>query len=938
MKNLITKFLVIVLLFLAYTPLFGQAGVGKISGKVTDEATGEPLIGANIVLVNTNLGAATGVDGNYVILNVSPGTYEVRASYIGYANKTIKEVRVVAGVTYDLNIQLTTDFTLPEVVVQERKFFEEKSTNTTKVIDAEEINRLPVKGVEQLASLQAGVVISEGSGGAEGNAEINVRGGRGNEVLYIVDGVPQNDVYSGSNYSQLSNSAIEQLSFQIGGYEAKYGQAQSGIISVTTKTGDPTYSVFGDVVTSSFTDNYGYNLYTMNLSGPIIPGNSNHTFFASAERGWFLDADPHSVGVSFNSDVVRSQDHLDNNGSNVWRYTFRTNHNIGDFQVKLGANINERNYRGYVHAYQKSNSIHNPRIERNNTSLSARISQNFSASSFWNLNLGYRIFDEVQGDGVWFDDLYSYGSAKANFDKLGVVLPNGNGSVVTTDQYGIFNSFGRVNNFYGKTNNNTMSADLDFTSQVENHLLEIGGGAQYNILRVYQIGPVGLAADNLANVPEDEKFRRMQPTAFGYDITGKNTTAIGSGEFEPKTPFLAYGYVQDRFELSDIVLNLGVRFDYFDTKADIIKNPILPYAYGDPNAYDAADFVKKKAEFYISPRIGLGFPITATTVFHAQYGKFIQQPPLNNLYTTIYDLNFLVTDNNWNLNTGHIKSEVTTQYEVGFRQVISNMAAINITAFYKNTEGLLNSAVVFFQRQEGGQTLKYITPTNTDFGTIKGMSLALDISRVSYFSLAVDYTYSIAEGTGSSTSSSFVAAFRNTNGEIPKVIAPLDFDQRHTGVINLDFYVPKDNLGLLELTNANILVSFASGRPYTPVSDQNLIAGYTNYGETKGYVNSVYGPGNFRVDFKLEKSFAFSNLFITPYVWVENLFDADNPVNVYRSTGSPYTTGFLSTIEGKTWSEGKRADYESFEKTPFNFGIPRLIRLGLKINFTNIQL
>ncbi|MEJ2494636.1 MAG: hypothetical protein P8Y79_09970 [Ignavibacteriaceae bacterium] len=174
----------------------------------------------------------------------------------------------------------------------------------------------------------------------------------------------------------------------------------------------------------------------------------------------------------------------------------------------------------------------------------------------------------------------------------------------------------------------------------------------------------------------------------------------------------------------------------------------------------------------------------------------------------------------------------------------------------------------------------------------------------------------------------------------PKVIAPLDYDQRHTGVVNLNFYVPEGDLGIFELTGLNILFSFNSGRPYTPLDNQDLTENYTNYGQTKGYLNSAYGPGSFRIDLKLEKSFKFGSTLITPYVWVQNLLDADNPVNVWRSTGSPYTTGFLETEAGKTKAKGYgeewTQDYMSLERDPSNFGIPRLINLGLKVNFSNL--
>src|SRR5690606_37928598 len=199
----------------------------------------------------------------------------------------------------------------------------EKATNTVKVIDADQISRLPVRGISNIASVQSGVVIQEGSGGQSGNATINVRGGRGSEVLYIVDGVPQNNLYTRGSVAQVSNVAIEQISFQVGGYEAKDGQAQSGIVNVTTKSGKPTYSILADVITSSFTDHYGYNLYSGTISGPIIPGIPDHTICLSGERGWFKDANPPAVAFDFPS-IGESYDYTPNNPSDVWRFSGKT--------------------------------------------------------------------------------------------------------------------------------------------------------------------------------------------------------------------------------------------------------------------------------------------------------------------------------------------------------------------------------------------------------------------------------------------------------------------------------------------------------------------------------------------------------------------------------------------------------------------------------------
>ncbi|MCB0729838.1 MAG: TonB-dependent receptor [Ignavibacteriae bacterium] len=936
MRKLNTFSIIMFLSMLIYSVTFAQSGAGKLAGKITDAATGEPLIGANVILINTSQGSAADINGEYFILNITPGTYQVKISFVGYQTQTFTDVRVVAGITYELNAALSSGLNLEEIVVTSDKFFEEKSTNTVKVIDSDEIARLPVKGVARHASLQSGVVMQDGSGGADGNATINVRGGRGAEVLYIVDGIPQNDAFTGTNYSQVSDAAIEQISFQIGGYEAKYGQAQSGIINVTTKSGNPKYNVYADLQSSEFTDDYGYNLYTATLSGPIIPGDGSNTFFLSAERGYFADADPSAEGVKFES-IGYSSKALPNNESDLWRFSGRTKHYLGDFTLSLGANLNFRNYRGYVHSYTKNNSEHNTRNEQYNHSYSLKVSQNVDKNSFWNLTAGYRQnFDET-GDGVWFDDLEAYGDVEKN-RAIGVELPNGEGSRVTFDEYGMFAAHGRVWNTYDKFKTQTMNADLDFTSQVDNHLLEIGGGFAYNTVRNYVLGGVTtLASTNVRDLPDEEKYANLRPEYYGYSVTGVEEE--GEGFNAAKHPLSFYGYVQDRFELEDLVINLGVRVDYFDADTDVLKDPKLPYAYGDPSNYDAADFVAKESEFYISPRIGLGFPVTESTVFHAQYGVFIQQPSLDQIFEGYEVLRNLITDNSQTVQNGYAESEKTTQYEIGFRQVLGDVAALNLTAFYKNTLGLVNVQTVKFQRVEGGELLEYYAPSNSDFGTIKGLAFSVDISRIKYFNLGVDYTYSVAEGTGSSTNSSFVASFRNDDNDIPKVIAPLDFDQRHTGIVNLGFFVPKGELGLLEMFSADVLMSFSSGRPYTPLFQQNLISGNTNYGDTRGYVNSAYGPGNFRIDLKVEKSFEFAGLRLSPYLWVENLLDAVNEITVYRTTGNAYTTDFLNTDEAKLLiaqnGEGWAQDYRSLELDPANFGIPRLIKLGIKLNFDN---
>ena len=119
---------------------------GTLKGRVTDADTGEPLIGANVIIQKTNLGAATDLDGYYKIMNITPGLYSVKFSYVGYKTFTKEKVEIKQPGVTEINAALTTDFVLSEIVVESQRIIEEKSTNTVRVIDSEQISRLPVRG------------------------------------------------------------------------------------------------------------------------------------------------------------------------------------------------------------------------------------------------------------------------------------------------------------------------------------------------------------------------------------------------------------------------------------------------------------------------------------------------------------------------------------------------------------------------------------------------------------------------------------------------------------------------------------------------------------------------------------------------------------------------------------------------------------------------
>ncbi|ARA93136.1 hypothetical protein AWN76_008170 [Rhodothermaceae bacterium RA] len=218
-----TLLLAVALLFPATVAL---AQSGKIAGIVTDAATGEPLIGVNVVIEGTTQGATTDIDGYYVILNVRPGTYNVRASFIGFTPVTARNVEVNIDLTTELNFQLQEEaLGLEEVVVTvERPVVQRDVSASLANIGTEQMENLPVASVAEVISLQAGF-----------EPGLEIRGSGGNQVAFAVDGISYTNPRSNNPNTEISFTAIDEVQVQTGGFNAEYGNVRSGLINVVTK-------------------------------------------------------------------------------------------------------------------------------------------------------------------------------------------------------------------------------------------------------------------------------------------------------------------------------------------------------------------------------------------------------------------------------------------------------------------------------------------------------------------------------------------------------------------------------------------------------------------------------------------------------------------------------------------------------------------------------
>ena len=211
--------LAVLLLLLGVMP--AAAGtVGTLSGRVLD-ADGKPVAAATVLVVGTRLGAYTDAEGKYLILKVPPGTYEVKASRLGYNAMTTSGVVVSADNTTHVDFKMgDTNLNTEEVVVvAERPPVDVKVTSSQATVTTEEIEQLPVQSLQDVVNLQAGVV------------DGHFRGGRQGEVQYQVDGVSINNAFDNKASLNIDRSLLQEVQVISGTFDAEYGQAMSGVVN-----------------------------------------------------------------------------------------------------------------------------------------------------------------------------------------------------------------------------------------------------------------------------------------------------------------------------------------------------------------------------------------------------------------------------------------------------------------------------------------------------------------------------------------------------------------------------------------------------------------------------------------------------------------------------------------------------------------------------------
>lgn len=364
----------------------------------------------------------------------------------------------------------------------------------------------------------------------------------------------------------------------------------------------------------------------------------------------------------------------------------------------------------------------------------------------------------------------------------------------------------------------------------------------------------------------------------------------------------------------------------------------------------SSSFEDYKPQINVMPRIAFSFPISDEASFFAHYDVLTKRPTSGLRFNPI-DYQFL-SDRNVIINNPNLRPERTIDYALGFQQVLGRTSSLKIEAFYREQRDQVQLQNIFEAYPN-----TYRTYGNRDFGTVKGLTVSYDLRRTGNIRMTIAYTLQFAEGTGSGATSAL--SLVNSGQPNLQSIFPYSYDQRHAFNIVLDYRFgegddyngPTTKKGgqILKNLGLNVVANIGSGTPYS--RQQFATAAALINGSSSGLEGTLNGsrkPWTYRVDMQLDRTFNLKFgkdedkkkvAFLNVYIRCTNLFNIINTLSVYRATGNPDDDGYLAdaryqnAIQSQLDEQSFRDLYSMKVDNPFNYGIPRTIRLGVKFDF-----
>jgi len=899
-KNFLIKFFLF--LFLLSVSFLKAQDYGEIVGTVIDKETGSALPFANVLVDGTMKGSASDENGKFRIGQVHAGTYSVQAKFIGYNTVTIENVRV------SINRITNLDFELPPVVLNteeivvraEKPPVDVEVSSSAQLITSEDIKNMPVvTNVKDLVALQSGVI--------KDGQNIHIRGGRSDEVLYLIDGVPARNPITGISSVEIDINQIEEVEILTGGFDAEYGNANSGVINIVTKSGRD--KITADLVvksdaffgSSNSTDyDYGY----LGFSGPIpYLENSGFTLSGKIET----DNTYYKIGGGYGTTNFLG---LNINDRQFGNYSLSGQFNYRpwkDFRIKVQAQFDKSTNKNFNWAWSQIPE-ELPITKGFTNRLTAIFDHTLSENSYYNISFSYQDsenktsklglnspLDAFEYRATYYDysgnpvpqdmiaeilannpNMIDFSQTKSNYER-----PPLNGDF---DNDGFLDA-GTYTNFY-LNDYNTLNIDFDYTHFIGVHKFKTGFELNYQSVDKLDIENFGQF------FPQRDSIPGLWPQ-YGTSRWYFNDK-IWNGAI----------YAQDRIEYGGMFINFGVRGDFFG-HGEIINDEDFIDQFNFASGKRIKKFSSIKAVW--SPRVGLSIPADKSTKLFFNYGYFIQTPSFRELYLDPF-LNSSIGNPN-------LDPRQSINYEVGMETEFVTDYVLKVKLYGRD-----NSGDIGYEQTKTTPARSIFE--NTGFGSARGFEVELRKIYSNYFSFTGSYTYLLARGFDLTALEQY-----ELGSTIPPSVREqrVGWDYNHTFKLMANFEVSEhDKMDLFGINISDIgfyfLLTGTLGRPYTPTIPGAI------YIES----NSEDAPGQIFVDATLHKGFNLFGVRNVVFLEAQNLLGIRNIIlgsGFNTRTGDIYNLGDLDGVTNRYLTYHQ----VNFLRANQSYSPNTTIRLGYKL-------
>ncbi|MEG8989751.1 TonB-dependent receptor [Ignavibacteria bacterium 4148-Me] len=949
----------IYLVFFYFILLFNNSIVlsagGKLIGKVIDKNTKEPLIGVSIVIEGINMGAATDVEGEYLVINIPPGVYNVRASMVGYQTITKTNVEISVNHTTYLDFELEEAvIQLSEgiVVVADKPLIQKDLTSTRHFVSSKEIFSRPTNQLTTLLSTLPGIDVSS-------SGEILVRGGTLDQVAFVIDGIRARNPLDFQPYTNINLSAIQELEIITGGFNAEYGEAQSGVFNIITKEGSEKFQAYAEIrYTPPGLKHWGTSLYDYSTSKFWENTHARHL-------QWWIDnpnqwVDPNGIPGNDPNCIWKPEQAYEDYIKTHQPLTDYTKLATYQTEFSLGGPLPIDNmYYFFSGKYRTSPPISGNTYERRGRWFDGTLKINYKLSK--NIKLLFSGFysDSKTSHGMEYLAFENgYNNKYALYDFAGYPKNRVDGQTLKlTHILGEYTFYElQLSRIYRYRSQWTFPGDdsgwetgtptYDRLRALNEYGLPIPGGYN-NIIGLHTTGyyyrGIDKNTDYTLSFDFVSQLEKQVQIKTGFDFTyyhidryqeGKAYNIVEKAVYKPYEGNI---YAQSTLEFEGLIMNVGLRYDFYNPNDYVYKNIFDPLdiinATKDGRTPNP---LKEPTKIFgqLSPRIGISHPISENTVLHFSYGHFFQRAnfgdygegsgsnvegqTVSGILNSYFIKNADGTLTPYNLGNRLLKPRKTVAYELGIEHNFGGIVSM-ITAYYKDITNTIRTVTVFMD-----DGTSYLTTGNSNYADEKGIEISLRKPLTELWGGYLNFSWSTGI-TGRSGDPDIVAS--------PKSGIQSRITQFTGDYINYEpprlkfgviFAVPKDFSFMFNaFSNMQISLDYQIYYPHKQIASDNISEG------GKTYTRMPYKNALFRVrkEFPIRPGFS-----LAAFLEISNLFnDTHTNLQVINSSTATLEDRVKFINSRFTVFPEYTPDGSPFPEPIKYLNLPRSIVLGLAV-------